>query len=232
MMKKLICLALLAMAPWGMGEEDVELEMVDSNGMEYSGEDMDPNVLRATDSYFSEMRAVKANYRKRFAEVLRMAEKVEVFLVDFDGSVPLDKLAEDRFGEVVDQEYHLGKVSDYVELYSREGYYTKILKRTELEENDRKKLLMVLGEGMSKVELSVGPMCHFPIHGIRVHRAGKVIYETTFCWQCSNYGFYYPIRDSAWLGTTEEMEELFKKLMPIPQSEIDRFEKKYPSEKK
>ena len=75
-----------------------------------------------------------------------------------------------------------------------------------------------------------GAMCHFPIHGLRIYKGEKVLYEGTFCWMCSNFSIQYP-RGTAWLDTSADLKKLFTKLMPIPQTEMDRFYKKYPGAK-
>ena len=73
-------------------------------------------------------------------------------------------------------------------------------------------------------------MCHFPIHGIRVYTGDDLLHEGTFCWVCGNFSFSYP-QGSGWLDTNVELKEIFTNLAPIPQSEMDRFYKKYPSVK-
>ena len=65
---------------------------------------------------------------------------------------------------------------------------------------------------------------HFPIHGIRIYSGEELLHEGTFCWVCGNFSFSYP-QGSAWLDSNAEF---YERLLPIPQSELDRFHKKYP----
>jgi len=77
-----------------------------------------------------------------------------------------------------------------------------------------------------------GAMCHFPIHGLRLFRGGELIFETSLCWHCSNYYLEYPddYDEASWVGFgTNGIEAFLKKELPIPQSEIDRFNAEYGS---
>lgn len=246
MMKKYLCMALLAVSPFVMGDEKVEGTAV----LKDDGQDA---LLQQADDFFeSDMELVKESYRKRFAEVLMMADKVEVFLVDFDGLVAVSE-SEDLSGflggDEVDKDVLKGvaikqgengeirvvevklKRDEAILVPGYEDSYTKVLAKKEVSDADRVKLLGSLAKQVAVREQAGGALCHYPIHGLKVYRRGKLLYETTFCWKCSNFGFSYPNGDRQWLSTNDELRAIFHRLMPIPQSEVERFEKKYPEEK-
>jgi hypothetical protein len=37
-----------------------------------------------------------------------------------------------------------------------------------------------------------GPMCHFPIHGIRIGDGEDIIFQTSICYECGNFYMPYP----------------------------------------
>jgi hypothetical protein len=71
-----------------------------------------------------------------------------------------------------------------------------------------------------------GAMCHYPIHGLRVWKEENMLFESSFCWACGNYSFDYDDVVSKWMGLSPGLEQMMKELMPIPEAEIRRFEKK------
>ena len=144
---------------------------------------------------------------------------MEISIVKFDGMVEEeDDNPFDGFEDEDKPKTETIKVSAY---YKK----TTILQKRTLNKKEKTELLGVLSKQISKKETNSGALCHIPIHGIKVFKGNHIILESTFCWKCENFTFSYP-NNSVFLGTNKEMETLFKKLIPIPQAEIDRFNNK------
>ena len=167
------------------------------------------------DSRFNDkLDQIKAQYREEKATLIKKADRVVVYLIDFDGGA---------------DEQEFKEIGDYISIASCDKL-TRALLSKELGTSDRKTLLNTLSKTISKPEHSGGAFCHFPVHGIRVYSGDKLLHEGTFCWICGNFSFRYP-EGAEWLDTNTELKEIFAKLIPIPKSELDRFYEKYPSTK-
>jgi len=164
--------------------------------------------------FYDALEKIEAKYRAGKAKLIKKADRVVVYIVDFDGIADEDIFANED--ETI-------AIAPY-------GKQTKILNAKEIEAGDRKRLLDLLSKTIAEPRHTGGAMCHFPIHGIRVYTGDDLLHEGTFCWVCGNFSFSYP-QGSGWLDTNVELKEIFTKLAPIPQSEMDRFYKKYPSVK-
>ena len=161
------------------------------------------------DNYYNELYKLQLEYRKEFSRVLLTSDKVEIYIVKFDGVTDIDPFSED------DEKI---KISPY-------NKETKILKKKILSEPEKKKLLHILSQQIENKNQDDGALCHLPIHGIKAYKNNQIIFESTFCWKCSNFGFEYP-QGNEWLSTNKYLEKVFNDLLPIPQTEIDRFENK------
>ena len=165
-------------------------------------------------NFYADLEKIEAKYRAGKAELIRKADRVVVYLVDFD--------------EVTDENAFADESKSIsIAPYSKR---TKILSSVELGAGDRKKLLDTLSKKIAEPEHTAGAFCHFPIHGIRIYACDDLLHEGTFCWVCGNFGFSYP-QGSDWLDTYAELNEIFARLLTIPQAELDRFHKKYPGAK-
>jgi hypothetical protein len=171
----------------------------------------------ATRKYYKEKDIIQAKYRMRFSEALKHADGVEVLLLSFTTESDIPE----------------GKESEYLYI-SPYKTYSKILQQKKLKGNSmtecRKQTVKLIQE-----PYLAGPMCHFPIHGVRLYRDEEVIFETSLCWHCSNYFIAYPddYEDASWVGfASDNLEKLLRKELPIPQSEIDRFNAKYGTKQK
>jgi hypothetical protein len=164
-------------------------------------------------NFYDGLSKVEAEYRVGKAALLKKADRVILYLVDFDGVTAGDAFRGGDENESI-------SIAPY-------GKRTKILSTKLLEADDRKKLLDVLSTAIAQPEHSGGAFCHFPIHGIRIYSGEELLHEGTLCWLCGNFSFSYP-QSSAWLDTNAELKATFMRLVPIPQSELDRFHKKYP----
>ena len=164
--------------------------------------------------FYDALEKAEAKYRVGKAVLIKKADRVVVYLVDFDGISDEDVFGDDS--ETI-------SIAPY-------GKRTKIRSTKEIGAGDRKRLLEILSKKIAEPEHTGGAFCHFPIHGIRIYAGEDLLHEGTFCWVCGNFAFSYP-QGSGWLDTNAELKKIFTKLIPIPQSELDRFHKKYPGAK-
>ena len=174
--------------------------------------------LSVAESRFYDAKSkIRSDYRRDLAAVLAKGDRIEVYLLDFETEeTPSDflfwdtRLEEDEF-----------PIIPY-------GSKSKILNRSTLTNEQRGVFLPKLQEVIGvQGEIDGGAFCHFPIHGVRVHAGDAIIFQSSFCWKCSNFALSYP-DGAAWIGIRGAgLFELFSKLMPIPQSELDRFNVKY-----
>lgn len=173
----------------------------------------------ATRKYYKELSVIQATYRSRLADALKHADGAEVFLLSF----------------TMDREVPDGQEDNYFSIKPYKSF-SKILDRKRLKANDiiscRSATVELLNESDDH---NGGAMCHFPIHGIRLFKGEEVIFETSICWKCSNYYLEYPsdFETATWVGFVgKPLRSFLHQAMPIPQSEIDRFDAKYGAKKK
>jgi hypothetical protein len=174
--------------------------------------------LSETESRFYEAKSkIQSDYRRDLAAVLAKGDRIDVYLLDFETEdTPSDflfwdtRLEEDEF-----------PIIPY-------GSKSKILKRSTLSAEQKLEFMPKLQEVVGiQGEIDGGAFCHFPIHGVRVYAGDTIIFQSSFCWKCNNFSVSYPDRP-AWVAIRGAgLFEVFSKLMPIPQSELDRFNVKY-----
>jgi hypothetical protein len=169
------------------------------------------------DKFFDGIEGVRADYRKSYSKDLKKCDRVTIYLLDFDDI----KETRDPFSGEKEEKQRM-RICRYGDRA------VAILKEKKLNEKEKERILTVIAKQVSVEEQYGGAFCHFPIHGIRAYSGEQLLLESTFCWVCGNFGFEYP-DGSQWLDTTGQMEEIFNEYLPIPQSEIERFRKKYPS---
>lgn len=169
-------------------------------------------------AFFADLERAQVKYRASQSEVIRKADRVVVYLVDFEITT-----SDDPFGN------SLAGDDDAIRV-SPSGGVAKILTTKEVPQDHKVKILDTLATQIAKPEHDGGAMCHFPIHGIRVYRGEELLHEGTLCWVCGNFSFSYP-EGSGWLDTSKELEKIFTILLPIPPKELDRFYQKYPGAK-
>lgn len=154
---------------------------------------------------------VDREYRAAVATAFKFADRVEIFLLDL--SMGSDAAYAPKEGDAVFP----------IRPYDKE---TKILKTHTVPTKDVPKWCEAVTKliASNKAE-GVGAMCHYPVHGIRIHAGERLLFETSVCWGCGNYYFTYE-GDSQWVGLNEDALDLSKLLetsMPIPDSERKRF---------
>ncbi|MEK7950164.1 hypothetical protein [Luteolibacter soli] len=183
----------------------------------FAESDAEKGISEAESRFYEAKSKIDSDYRRDFAEALSKGETIEVYLLDFETErTPSDflywdtRLEEDEF-----------PIIPY-------GAKSKILKRAILTDDQKRDFLPKLQKVIGvQGDVGGGAFCHMPIHGVRITAGEKIIFQSSFCWKCGNFAFTYPDRP-AWIEIHgSEIAEAFNKLMPIPQSEIDRFESKY-----
>lgn len=180
---------------------------------------MASKVNAATDEYRKATGAAMAAYRKSFSEAIAGATKVEVYLLDFETitpeSLPNDAFWDERLPEDQFPIVPYGQVS-------------KILNRKRVTSKEIVQLMPSLKATIAVEENYGGALCHFPVHGIRIWTGDKLVFQTSICYKCTNFYMTYPSGASAWTGLSQaEFQRVMEQLMPIPQTELDRFAKKY-----
>jgi len=175
----------------------------------------------ATNAYDKTLKKAQADYRKGLAEALPAATKVELYLLDFN-------VKREEGSTEGAWKYTLPKDQFPIGPYKS---VTRILKTKTLTAAQIKELLPALQATVGVEENSGGAMCHFPIHGLRVWAGDRLVLETSFCWLCENFALEYPDFTERWVtiqGT--KLKEIINRLMPIPQTELDRFKKTFPQD--
>ncbi len=153
---------------------------------------------------------IEWEYRKRISELILKADKIEVFLLDF--SIP-----------EVESESVTGIETFPIAPYEKD---TRIVKKVELQPGDLKVFSEAVASALSSKGGEGGVLCHYPIHGIKVFRAGHQIFQTSLCWKCGNYYVEFP-DTASWQqmsGSFMQLKELLEKHLPIPPEEVKRFE--------
>ena len=168
-------------------------------------------MVSAEEYYGEGKKLLEQQFRERFAKVLMRADRAEVFLLKFDTS---EKEKQAGGDEVLT----LGLLD--------ESSVIKILLTRELDKETTAELLPLLSAVVAQPD-SGSPLCHYPIHGIRLWGGDQVIFQSSICWVCGNYHFTYPDGSTAYVGfdQSNDFQELVNRLMPIPKSESERFAK-------
>jgi len=170
-----------------------------------------PHSFSATRMYFDEKSGIQAKYRARLADAIKHADGAEILLLNF---TPVKEVPE-------------GKEEKYFPILPY-GSHTEILDRKRLNAEKlaqcREATVKLLQE---ENDWGGGAFCHFPIHGIRLFRGEEVIFQTSICWKCINYYIEYPddFETASWVGFEGKLiREFLMSEMPIPKSEVERFE--------
>lgn len=165
----------------------------------------------ATKQYMKAKEAAQTTFRKGMARAIQHADRIEIYLLDFDLST---EPAPDR------ERFPILP-------YQKES---AILKQTSLSEEQRTELKKLFASVLAMADVE-GALCHYPIHGVAFYRGSGLLLRTSLCWECQNYYVQYPDDGDAatWVGLSHKDLEIFmKKVMPIPESEVQRFQEKKP----
>ena len=190
----------------------------------YEGPDGEEQVSTSPEYlYQDKLEAAEEVYRIGKAREIADGDRVVIYLLSFDG------LKEASVRSIFSDTYlDIEKGHFPITSYQKQ---TRILEGKTLEKEAREQFLPMLSSQVAVPKHMGGAFCHYPIHGVRVYREDYVIYEGSFCWERGNFGFRYP-HNGGWLDTNEELEKALKEFMPIPASEIERFEKALKPKKK
>lgn len=200
MKRSFVILLLHTLALWGAASDD------DSK----KADEATHEALRAqTDAFFKytdKKREAQRDYRNSLAEMLLKADKIELFLLDF------------AMAEVEDMEVETFPIAPF-------RGSSRVLAKKTVPTVDLASFKTAISEVLSAKEDLSGVLCHYPIHGIRVYRAGVQIFESSLCWTCCNYSLGYP--DGPGIETMSlgdgKLKELIDTTLPIPPEEVARF---------
>lgn len=151
-------------------------------------------------------------YRAKLAEILNLADAIEIYRLNF---VTVDGLPEERENEFF-------PIKPY-------GKASEILARKHLSGEELNACRKATAELLLASKTWEGAYCHYPIHGLRFLKGKEVVFETSFCWKCRSYyvTFWDDEEGSAsWcLIASDGIQKFLETQLPIPQSELDRFDK-------
>lgn len=148
--------------------------------------------LNLNQKYFEKLDNIREEYRQDLALAILKADKVIISI--FDPALA-DKNPVDPFQEAPIPTAGLPEPKD-------------------LNEKERNILLPVLTKQITDPE-GEQAMCHNPVHKIEVFADNELIFESTLCWECSNFSFDYP-EGFGYLPVSGALKDIFIKLMPIP----------------
>lgn len=166
--------------------------------------------------YGERIEEARAAYRVAIAKQIRGAKIVEIALLRFDDVRKVDLVNDDE------QRFPIAPYEAT----------TSVITQRKLTAAEMKPLLLELANQIERPEETGRALCHLPIHGVRVYSDepsgepfdSKLLYSGTFCWTCRNFGFEYP-DGAVWLHTNAKLKDIFNRLLPVPESEVERFNK-------
>jgi hypothetical protein len=151
-------------------------------------------------------------YRAKLAEILKLADAVEIYRLNF--------MTEDGIPEERENDFFPIKP---------DGKASEILARKRLSGEELDECRKATAELLKAPDTWEGAYCHYPIHGLRFLKGKEVVFETSFCWKCRSYfvTFWDDEEGSAsWcLIASDSIQKFLEKQLPIPQAELDRFDK-------
>lgn len=202
-MKEMALILMLAMTRL-LGEE--------SEGLFPAPTPLEAALSEARSEYYKGEEELAKRYRAKLAEILNLADAVEIYRLDFSMA-----------GEVTE-----GKENDFFPIKPY-GQMSEILARKRLIGRDLEACRKATAELLRVPEDSDSAFCHYPIHGVRFLKGKEVVFESSFCWKCNNYYVTFPNDkegSASWCGIgSEGIQKFLEKQLPIPQSELERFDK-------
>lgn len=151
-------------------------------------------------------------YRKRVADLITKATRVEVCLLDFS-------LGGEKRTAPAQGMFNVGPGP-----FSKE---TAILASHACTAGEMKELLPLLSQALTGMSAQGGYGCHFPVHGLRVWIGEEVAFQTSICWYCCSFGMDYG-KGPVWVNHTpgfKDLKPVLLRLIPIPEDEVTRFKK-------
>ncbi|MDP4626365.1 MAG: hypothetical protein NWT08_14670 [Akkermansiaceae bacterium] len=177
-------------------------------------------ISKAESRFFDAKSKLQSDYRVDLAKAIAKGDQIEIYLLDFE--------MEDTRSDFLFWDTRLEDNEFPIIPY---GCKSEILKRVKLTVEQQKTFLPKLQHVVGVPgEVDGGAACHFPIHGVRIFSGERIIFQSSFCWKCQNFAISYPDSPS-WVGISEgDLFAAFCEIMPIPQSEIDRFDAQFKKE--
>ena len=173
-------------------------------------------------AFKADISAARANYRSQIAEMIKKADRAEVYLLS--GTVEKREVPEDElFSDPAPP-------TEWFPIRPYDGY-SKIKIRKTLKENQLRQLIGEIAKVLrQRDDLDGGAFCHFPNHGICFLAGDTILFETSFCYECSNYYLEYPgdLGPPSWVGfSVTELQNYFGRLF----SDLDPSTLSAPSKK-
>jgi hypothetical protein len=159
---------------------------------------------------------LKVDYRKELAERIRNATRIELYIVKFDG--------------LINNSLAVIMKDDAINVFPSETVTNVVKKKTIDKDTEKIEILSALASQLEKPQHSGGAFSHVPLHAVRVYDDKGLFFESTFSWKCLNFGIRYP-RGTDWLDTSNEMERVFNRLLPVPTDELKRYKEKHEKQK-
>ena len=171
--------------------------------------------LSANRQYFKALDEVRADYRGRLAESLRHANRVELFLLDYELVKDVESLAPDQRFDVFP--------------YKASARILKVVKAApdvaQTAKQHFKRLLK------TRDALGGGAFCHYPVHGVRFFKDDDLLFQTSLCWICENYFVAYPDdhETATWVGINDDqLKSFMNEQVPVPKEIIEKFKAAFP----
>ncbi len=160
-------------------------------------------LLSANRKYFKDLSGIRASFRRRLAGIIEKADRIELLQFESTALKPEKDLPEDR----------RFRISPY-------RTNAEIKKRQTLSPGD----MATVRSGLSGLlntadDFSGGAWCHEPACGLLVYSGDRLLFRTSFCWNCGNYFLPYPDDDdgsASWVGLPGAcpLEAILKSLQP------------------
>ncbi|MEM1083515.1 MAG: hypothetical protein AAGI48_05295 [Verrucomicrobiota bacterium] len=162
-------------------------------------------------TFKAETAAARANYRSQIAEMIKKADRAEVYLLS--GKVEKREVPEDEL-------YSDPKPpTEWFPIRPYDGD-SKIKIRKTLKDKQLRQLVGEIGKVLrQRNDLDGGAFCHSPNHGICFLAGDTILFETSFCYKCSNYYLEYPedMGPPSLVGFSfTELQAYFGELFPDP----------------
>ena len=145
-------------------------------------------------------------YRAAIAATFKYADRIEVFLLDFDWGVG---------------NYRVNEEEPVFQIDNQRSGETQIFKQTTVPTKDIPQWCAATTKLLLSQRFDGGAFCHLPIHGIRIWAHDHLLFQTSLCWHCQTYYFAYPdvTQSLAISRDGADLEKLCKDVMPVPPHE-------------
>jgi len=145
-------------------------------------------------------------YRAAIAATFQYADRIDVFLLDFDWGLG---------------NYRVNEEEPVFRISNDGPRETQIFKQTTVPTTDIPQWCAATTKLLVSQRFDGVAFCHLPIHGIRIWARGHVLSQTSLCWHCQTYYFAYPdvTQSLAISKDGADLEKLCSEVMPVPSHE-------------